>query len=125
MVSDWIASLVRLWRGLAPAVRIGLGTYGAVLIVLAVAIGLRHGRRVEIKQAAPVQIPAAPIATAPAPIEIVIDSVDKAAFADAISDDNSTSVSMSSKVSEQEMMRVVNNWLQPQIMQLKKQSAET
>src|SRR5436853_5269950 len=99
MAADWMASLARFWRGLVPAVRIGLYAYGAIVVILAIVIGVRHTRHVEVKQAA-VSAPVLPATIAPVPIKIVIDSIDKATLADAFSDDSSTSVSMNTKTSE-------------------------
>jgi hypothetical protein len=119
------AALTRFWYGLGRGVRIGLGIYGVISLLLLIAIGVRPGKRREIKHEV-VPLVAAPVATAPAPVkkEIVIDSVDNATLADIFSDDNNTSITSKSKVTELEMMRVANDWLQPQVSQLNYQVKE-
>jgi hypothetical protein len=54
----------------------------------------------------------------------VIDSVDNATLADVLSDDSNTSITSKSQVTEQEMVRVANDWLQPQVSQLNYQVKE-
>src|SRR6185436_5004055 len=50
--------------------------------------------------------------------------VDNATLADILSDDNNTSITSKSKVTELEMLRVANDWLQPQVSQLNYQVKE-
>jgi hypothetical protein len=117
--TTWKASLVRIWYGLGQGVRIGLCIYGAISLMLLIMIGVRQKRPVEIKQEV-VQSLAAPVEAARAPIqkEIVIDSVDNATLADLLSDDKNTLIKKNTRVTEQEMLRVANNWLQPQVSQI-------
>src|SRR5438876_408978 len=114
-VVNFFEQLIRYWQGLTPAARIGVSSYCIVVILFVGMLSMRSHRHIEV---APPLLKPNPTPMVAAPIDkIVIDSVDQATYADAFDDDTTTVVNKS-KVTEQEMVRVTNDWLQPQVMQL-------
>ncbi|MEW6733056.1 MAG: hypothetical protein AB1489_17145 [Acidobacteriota bacterium] len=118
-VANFRASASKIWRGLPGGVRTGLIVYLAVVLLLIVVAGARRWSRVEekIQTSVVTSVDNLPIPVTVSPTKIVIDSPEQATLAEAL-DDNDTSVEIKSQVSEQEMVRIANDWLLPQLMQL-------
>src|SRR5687767_6879557 len=116
-MSERIDRLKDYWATLSTGSRIGVACYCLAVLIFASIILFRRPKA-EVAVVKPVEV-AAPVETAPPPIpqKLVIDTVDQATFADAF-DDNDTEVSIKTNVPQPEMLRVANNWLAPQVIQL-------
>ncbi len=114
-----VPRLKNLWLDLPIITRISFTLCLAIIFSLLGVISLRHWQRIK-----PAELPITTqiIATPPIekpialPTKIVIDSVDQATLADAVDDD--TVVTTNRSISEWEMVRVANDWLAPQVIQL-------
>lgn len=109
------------WHALPQGLQIAVIAYLTFVAVVGVFIMARKLARASAGEA--LAGVSAPVDTAPAPIketprEIVVDSVDNALLADAFSTDEETSVVAKREVSQEEMVQVANDWLQPQVTQI-------
>lgn len=127
-INSLILALVEGWKSFTPAMRVVLSAAVTFLIVIIVFIGVLQyqlkKQPVPIVEVKPVAntTPVTPSSELPPTTEkqeIIIDSAEQAIAADAF-DDDSTIIVTKREITQQEMFRVSNNWLLPQVDELKR-----
>ncbi|MCS6885110.1 MAG: hypothetical protein RMM17_01505 [Acidobacteriota bacterium] len=108
------------WRALPLGLRVVALVYLTSISLVGGFLLLRGGRQDVSSEAVSVSATAdvLPAVADALPKEIVVDSVDKAILAEVLSADTSTTVVSNSAVGTEEMFRVANNWLQPQVTRI-------
>lgn len=105
------------WRALPQGLQVAVIAYLTFVVIIGLFILARKATRTSTEDS--ISEIAVPVAPAPEmPREIVVDSVDNALLADAFSTDEEISVVAKKEVSEEEMVQVANDWLQPQVTQI-------
>jgi hypothetical protein len=121
-----INAIVQGWFRFTPAMRVALSASATFLVVMIVFVFFLQYklRQQPIQVVETKQITKTIVATKEEPSKkekekVVIESTDQAIEADAFGDDNTVIVTKR-EISEQEMFRISNDWLYPQVQELKK-----
>jgi len=123
-----IYALVKGWLSFTPFVRIMLSAAVTFLVIIICFIGVLQ---YQLKQQPVPVVEVKPIASKAIDSkndlqnntekqEVIIESAEQAIAADAFDDDSSTIIVTKREITQQEMFRVSNNWLLPQVDELKR-----
>lgn len=126
-ITSLIFALLEGWKSFTPAIRVMLSAAATFLILIIGFIGILQ---YQLKKQPVAVVEVKPINTTPTDSvkeletvpekqEIVIDSAEQAIAADAFDDDSAIIVTKR-EITQQEMFRISNNWLFPQVEELKR-----
>src|SRR2546430_863471 len=91
LIAEWAEKLAGTWQAMSPVARVGVGAYAVAFFLIIGFFIFHHApRQAVVAVVQPKEVVVAAPAVALVPQKIVIDSVDKAALADAFDDDNTT-----------------------------------
>ncbi|KAF0247309.1 MAG: hypothetical protein FD167_3291 [bacterium] len=128
-----IYALIKGWASFTPIMRLVLSATVSFLVIM---IGFIGFLQYQLKQQPVPIVEVEPKPTLVAPMstknndqpvekqEIVIESTEQAIAADAFDDDSSTIIITRREITQQEMLRVSNNWLLPQVEELKRRVSD-